>query len=654
LRFGGAQVMLKSLEGTSMAIELVSSRTAPTVIEPAAPHRRRLMAVMLADIVGYSRMMSRNEDETHARFTRHLRELIGPSIGKYHGRLARSMGDGLLVEFSTAVDAVRCALDIQRGLAAREAGEKDRMQMRIGINTGDVLVDQRDIYGNIVNIAARLEALASPGTVCVSQSIYDQTRALPQLFFADRGTRRVKNIPYPVRVYEVGYERISVPFLRWTAARLSGTVIAAAIGAVAVAGLTSLLILSKPPEAIARTNRIVVLPFKNFDANTADGYLADALTDDLTTELSRLRRAWVIASGTAFTYKDKPSDPRQIGRELKVRYALEGTVRRAGPVVQVNAQLIDTESGTNVWANSFAYETTSLLDLQDNLMGRIATSLNDEVTKTGMRHEVGTLAADHNPLDERMRAMAASTAFPTPETALEIRQHAEAGLKADPDNARLLALLAHVLMGDVLNGWNGAGKAEIDRAETAARKAIDLDRNVALAHFALGYVLRLRGDHPASLASFQEAIKIDPNFARAYAQAANALVFLGKPAEAIPMVEQALQLSPDDPAIGVFHGVKGRAYFTLGDYPKAIEALTESARVRPNLWYVQAWLTAAHALTDQAPKANETLVAFNSKFGTEYTLDRITKYYQEEQYKNPTLQAASAHVLEGLRKAGMK
>jgi adenylate cyclase len=183
---------------------------------------------------------------------------------------------------------------------------------------------------------------------------------------------------------------------------------------------------------VARTNTIVVLPFKNANGNTADDYLADAVTDDLTTELSRLRRAWVIASGTAFTYKDKPNDPRQIGRELHVRYALGGSVRRTGPIVQVNAQLIDTESGINLWANSFAYETSSLLDLQDNLMGRIATSLNDEVTKAGVRHEVGTLAADHNPLDERMRAMAASTGYPTAEKYLETRQHAEAGLQADP------------------------------------------------------------------------------------------------------------------------------------------------------------------------------------------------------------------------------
>ena len=201
-----------------MPIELATAQTAPTAIEPIAARRRRLTTVMLADVVGYSRMMSRSEDETHDRFAGHARELFDPTIGKYGGRLVRSMGDGLLVEFGSAVDAVRCALDIQSGLAARQANEADRMQLRIGINTGDVLVDQRDIYGNSVNIAARLEALASPGTVCVGQSIYDETRALPQFFFADRGERRVKNIPYPVHVYEVAYEPIQVPFLSWTAA----------------------------------------------------------------------------------------------------------------------------------------------------------------------------------------------------------------------------------------------------------------------------------------------------------------------------------------------------------------------------------------------------------------------------------------------------
>jgi len=639
-----------------MAVELVSSRTSPTAIEPVAAQRRRLMAVMLADVANYSRMMSRSEDETHERFASHARELIDPTIDKYGGRLVRSMGDGILVEFSSAVDAVRCALDIQRGLAARQANEKgkDRMQLRIGINTGDILVDQRDIYGNSINIAARLEALATPGTVCVSQSIYDQTRALPQFFFADRGERRVKNIPYPVHVYEVAYERIRVSFLAWLVARWSGAAIAAGIAAIAVAGLASVLMFTELHGTVARTNRIVVLPFKSFDGNIADGYLADAITDDLTTELTRLRRAWVISAGTAFTYKDKANDPREIGRELKVRYALEGSVRRAGPLVQVNAQLIDTESGTSLWANSFAYETSSLLDLQDNLMGRIATSLNDEVIRAGVRHEVGTLAADHNPLDERMRAMAASTGIPTPESILETRKHAEAGLMVDPDNARLLGLLAYWLASDVLNGWNHAGKAEVERAESDARKAISLDPNVPRAYHALGWVHRIRGDHQAALDAFQQAIRVDPNFAAAYAQAANEMVFLGDAKSALPLVQKAIELSPRDQSFQVFKWVEGRAKFAIGDYDKAADALGESVYVRQNLWFPQAWLVAALALAGRDAEAKQALERFKVAHPARSNLGFIRAYYSESQYQNVPTQQVVAELLKGLEKAGLQ
>ncbi|HLG83062.1 MAG TPA: tetratricopeptide repeat protein [Bradyrhizobium sp.] len=637
-----------------MPVEAVTAERVPRAVEPIAARRRRLMAVMIADVVDYSRLMSRSEDETHARLANHAHELIEPTIIRFGGRLVRRMGDGLLVEFGSAVDAVRCGLDIQRGLAARQADEKDRIRLRIGINTGDVLVDQRDIYGNSVNIAARLEALASPGTVCVSQSIYDQTRALPEFFFADRGAQRVKNIPYPVHVYEVAYERIRTSLRSRLAAHWLALTMSAGLATLATAALATVLIVHPQHEVVPRTNTIVVLPFKNADGNAADDYLADAITDDLTTELSRLRRAWVIASATAFTYKGRPTDPRKVGRELKVRYALEGSVQRAGSRVRVSAQLTDTESGTNLWGNRFEHESSSLLDLQDNVLERIAASLNDQMVQ-GVRHEVGTLAGDGNPLDERMRAMAASTGFSTPEKSLQTRQHAEAGLKADPDNARLLGLLANVLSSDVLNAWNGAGAAEVDRAEEFARRAISLEPRTPLAHYALGFVYRLRGNHEASLHAFREAIKHDPNLAKAYAQAANELVFLGKPGDALPLVEQAIQLSPQDPSMGPFLWVKGRAYFTLGDYPKAIEALEESVRVRPNLWFTHAWLVAAYALLDRDAEARKALTTFEAtRFSTQFDLDRITHYYQEEQYQNPTLQAATSELLKGLQKAGLK
>src|SRR5690348_403669 len=252
-----------------------------------------------------------------------------------------------------------------------------------------------------------------------------------------------------------------------------------------------------------------------------------------------------------------------------------------------------------------------------------------------------------------MRAMAASVDISTPQKSLETRQHAEAGIKADPDNARLLGLLATILTSDVLNSFNGAGKPEVDRAEAAAKKAISLDYNIPYAHFALGCVHRIHGDHKAALDAFNAAIKIDPNLATAYAQAANETVFLGNPKGAIPLAEKAIKLSPKDPSIGPFLWVKGRAYFTLGDYPKAIEALAESARVRPNLWFTQAWLVAAYALTDQDAKATQARTTFESSF-KRFDLNRITQYYQEQQYKNPTLQAASAEMLKGLQKAGLK
>ena len=626
-------------------------------IDPiAARQKRRLMAVMLADVVNYSRMMSRSEDETHARFASHARELIDPTVKKYGGRLVRSMGDGLLVEFWSAVDAVRCALDIQRGLAARQSGDPDRMQMRIGINTGDVLHDHRDIYGNSVNIAARLEGLASPGTVCVSQSIYDQTRAQPEFFFADRGARRVKNIPYPIHVYQVASERIQTTLRTRLETHWVKLTAAFSVGVIAIASVISVLMFREQHQTAGRTNTIIVLPFKTADGNAADDYLADAITDELTTELSRLRSAWVIASGTAFAYKGKPADPRQVGRELKVRYVLQGSVRRAGPMVQVSAQLIDTRSGTNLWANRFTHETSSLLDLQDNILVRIATSLNDEVAQQGVRHEVGTLAADGNPLDQRMKAMAAYTGFPTPEKSLETRLHAEAGLKADPENARLWGLLANVLASDVLNSWNGAAAAEVDRAEEAAKKAINLDANTTLAHYALGFVKRLRGDHKASLDSFKEAIRLNPNLAKAYAQAANEMVLTGDARAAIPLAEKAVQLSPQDPSIGVFYWVIGRAKFTIGDYAHAIEALEQSVRVRPNLWFPQAWLIAAYALSNRDADAQKALETFKktSFSKVKYDLARIRKFYEDAQYQNPTLQAATAELLKGLEKAGLK
>ena len=239
---------------TAAAPSSLSRDPAMAIESLAAPLTRRLTAVLLADVVGYSCMMSADEDATHARISVHVRDLIDPTVLKYRGRFVRSMGDGMLVEFTSALDAVHCALDLQRGLAERQADEPDRIQLRIGINTGDVLVDQRDIYGNSVNITARLEALAAPGTACVSQSIYDQTRGQPDLFFADRGPHRVKNIPYPIRVFEVADKPIRISLLRRLFGRRTGWTVSSTIATVVLASAAAILTAGEQDKVVARTN----------------------------------------------------------------------------------------------------------------------------------------------------------------------------------------------------------------------------------------------------------------------------------------------------------------------------------------------------------------------------------------------------------------
>ena len=639
-----------------------------------APPTRRLTAVLLADVVGYSRMMSDDEDTVHARLTDYARELVDPTIARHRGRYVRTMGDGMLVEFPSALDAVRCAVDIQRGLAGCQSDEPNPIRLRVGINTGDVLVDERDIYGNSVNITARLEALAMPGSVCVSQNIYDQTRGHPGLFFADHGWHRVKNFPYPIRVFEASDEPIRVSLLRKFLGRKRGRIVAGVAGIAgamaAVAFALAALNFTEQPRAVARTNSIVVLPFRNIDGRMDDNYLADAITEELTTELSRLRRAWVISSTMALTYKDKTIDVRQIGREIGVRYALQGSVRRTGPVVHVNTQLIDTENGIDLWGDRFVYETTSLYDLQDTVITHIAGSLHDEVMRADIRHEVGTLAADGNPLDQRLRTMSAKMGILTPDKLRHALFHAEDGLRAaaqkNQEDPKLMAELADIILSAYLNSWYeevlpGLDRAQqIERARELAERAVQMDPNIALAHYDLGFYHRILGDHQAALHKFENAIKVDPNFAPGHAQLANEYVFIGKPEAAIDPAKEAIRLSPDHQSRGVFDFIIGRAFFVMEKYNEAAESLSEAVEERPNLYFLQAYLVAAYALIarDAAPaeqqkfdaRAQEALEKFQKAFPT-YTRARIRRIYDDIQYR--PLATAAKNLDAGLERAGL-
>ena len=638
--------------------------------------RRKLIAVLIADVVGYSRLMSLDEEDTHARLSDFVKAAIEPTITKYRGRLIRSAGDGFLCEFDSAVDAVYCGLDLQELSAEPGAAvaANRRLQFRIGINTGDVIVgDDDDIYGNNVNIAARLEGLAHPGEIYVTQSVRDQLRGHPSLSFVDRGQSRVKNIVYPIRVYRVErvVERRDVlslgPLGRYSLrARLFARHRSAVIISLLLA-LTAAVTLGALPYRINYSQvspraSIMVVPFRNASGNPEEDYFADAVTDDLTTDLSRLSDTSVISPATAFTYKGKALDPREIGREFGVRYVLEGSIRRVGTMVQTNAQLVDTSSGAHIWADRFDNEVTALAELQEAVTGRIASSLRIQLVKAENRRAVAERAADPDAIDLRLRAMALVIASVTPEHTLSARRLLEDSVRLDPLSADSWAQLANLLVSDYLNHWNEAkesveaGKDLLRRADKALQEALKIDPSVPLAHYADGFIRRAKGDHLGSLDAFDRVLQLDPNFARGYAQKANQLVMVGRAKEAPPLVLKAIALSPRDPYMGMFNWVIGRAYFVIGDYENSLVWLRKSVQMSPDRWYNRAYLIGAYALTGRhdQPEARTALSEFNETFSG-YTVQRIKDLYEKERVRpDPGIQASIQQLYKGLQLAGVQ
>ncbi len=619
------------------------------------PLKRRLAAVMLADVVGYSRLMSHDEEGTHRRIASYVKHVIDPTIAEYGGRPVRSMGDGMLVEFGSALDAVRCGLDIQQRLNERQhevAGEK--ILLRIGINTGDVIVGDHDLYGHSVNITARLETMAQAGSVCVSQSIYDQTRSQPGLRFTDLGTHRVKNIDYPLRMFEAAYGQ-PIAIRHWRMPRKSlaagAALVVALVASLGAFGVYRMVV----PVGAVPANSIIVLPFRNLGPNPDDAYFADAITDDLTTDLSRIPRSFVISSATAMTFKGKPTDARTIGRDMGVRYLLEGSVRRLDGTARINVQLIDTETGAGLWADRFEHESNDLEDLEDAITNRIAASLHTQMTRGRIRSStVGTIIANHNALDERMRATALIVGLPTPEKYLAARQHAEACLQQDPNSAECWALLARVLISEHLSVWNDVGAEGIDRAELAYKRALELDPTNPGAHLAAGNVLHVRGDLSGALAAFEKAIELDPNFTVAHAQRGRQLFLLGRNQEAAAALHQAMRLSPNDPFTGFFQWGLGRIAFANGNYAEAADWLSKSVTAQPNHWYNRAWLVSAATLAGRNADASAQLAEFTQKFPT-FTLAKITQRFADEPInQSPVFQAVAKNVLLGLSQAGLK
>jgi TolB-like protein/class 3 adenylate cyclase/Tfp pilus assembly protein PilF len=627
--------------------------------------KRRLKAILLADVVGYSRLMNLDEAGTHIKVNKYTKDLIEPKISEHDGRLIRTMGDGFLVEFDSAAEAVACGLEIQEGLRSDHAGGDRQIWLRIGINTGDVIADDRDIYGHSVNIAARLEGLAEPGEVYVTRAVRDQLEGQSGLSFEDRGERRVKNIKTPIQVYRAKRAELPPHFLiafarRFSPARLRfgvrGTIFSGAILATLVtAGVAGLPMWRDQWRAAPRSS-IIVMPFKNLSTDASQDYFVDAVTDDLTTDLSRLPGTFVIAPGTAFTYKGRAVDVRQVGQECGVRYLLEGSINRTDTRLRTNARLIDTASAAQIWADRFENEVTNLAALEEAISGRIAASLDIQLVQAEYQRRVAEPAASADAVDLRLWATGLYISGITPEHTLAARGLLKDSVRLDPQSAQSWAWLADLLASDYLNRWNNTGKDELAQAQQASERALAIDPYNYLAHFAKGFIYRALGENAVALGAFAQALKLNRNFARGYVQQANELINLGRPDEAPPLVEKAIRLSPRDPSLGVFYWNLGRANFFANRYRDAIPSLAKAVELRPNLWHNWLYLVSAYALTGEDREARRVLAEFNAHQlyqDRRFTLVTVEDYERANPNENPVIVEGRKKFHEGLLKAGM-
>src|ERR1700736_5671090 len=496
---------------------------------------RRLAAILAADVVGYSRLMGADEEGTHERFKAHLVELVDSKIREHHGRVVKTTGDGVLAEFASVVDAGCCAAEIQRARADRDLdlAEERRLRFRIGVNLGDVIADGDDIYGDGVNIAARLEGLAAPGSICVSGTVRDHIGDRLPYAFEDMGEQSVKNIARPVRVY---------------ALRHGGTA-----GVPMASGSSS--ISNSPPAAAPRLS-IVVLPFANLSNDPEQQYFADGITEDLTTDLSRIPHSFVISRNTAFTYKDKPVNAKQIGRELGVRYVLEGSVQRSGKQVRVNAELIDAGTDAHLWAERFDRDVGELFALQNDITRRIAIALDLKLIAA----EAARPTEHPDVLDYILRGRAAFNEGATRDSLAQAVAMFEHALALDPQSAEAQSLLVLALTGRVLTGMSNSRFADLARAQGLIEKALATSPRSTLAHNAKGQLLRAEGRCNEAIPEYEMVIASNRNSAGAFFALGVCKLMNGSIEEAIPLEEQSIRLSPRDPYIFNRFMTIGRAH----------------------------------------------------------------------------------------------
>jgi TolB-like protein/class 3 adenylate cyclase len=583
---------------------------------------RRLSAILAADMAGYSRLMHNDEETTHAKLTALLADGVAPAIAEHGGRIVKNTGDGFLAEFPSAVQAVRAAIQFQsriKELAIDEVEDR-RIAFRVGVNIGDVIVEAHDIFGDGVNIAARLESIAEPGGICISFSAYDQVRGKVGVEFIDLGEQNLKNIARPVRAYAVAWD---------------------GLGPATKSGSTA-----PGPRSPPRLS-MVVLPFANIGADPEQDYFVDGVTESLTTDLSRISSAFVIGRHTAFTLKGKAVDLKQVGRELNVRYVLEGSVQRGGNRLRVNVQLIDAETGNHLWAERFEKPVADLFDMQDEIVSRLANTLDAQLIEVEARR--AGRSTDPDAMDLYFQGWARANNGTTEEYMTQAEAFFDRSLALDPGNIEALVGSARVKAAIGANLTRDDWTAQFAAAEAAVIGALSLAPNHARAHSVLGFVQTHTSRPVQGIAECERALALDRNLADAHGFIGLAKYFLARGEETEGHIHEAFRLSPRDNNAYRWLMFVGLAKLSLGADAEAVAWLRRSIEANRNHpvphWFLAAALSFLGS-RDEARAAAQAGLVLNPTFTIRRYLARATSHH-------PSLVAARKRTSEGMRMAGV-
>ena len=582
---------------------------------------RKIAAILVADVVGYSRLAAADEVRTLSRLRGLRSDLIDPAIAAHHGRIVKRTGDGSLIEFRSVVDAVRCAIEVQNGLIERNVGlqPERRIEFRVGIHLGDVVEESDgDLMGDGVNIAARLEAIAEPGAICLSEDAYRQVRGRLELAVSDLGPTQLKNIAEPIRVYS-----------------LQNSVSAQAKPAPAPAPQKS-----TPPRL-----SIVVLPFANIGGDPEQEYFVDGVTESLTTDLSRIAGAFVIARNTAFTYKGKSIDVKKIGSDLNVRYALEGSVQRGSNRLRVNVQLVDAQNGKHLWAERFDKAVADLFDMQDEIVARLATQLGTVLIAA----EAGRAEKTPNPdaFDLYLQGMAWLDKDPRPVNVAQSRAFFARALAIEPDNVGALIGSAGADFWEAINSENPERADRFASAEASLLKALSTAPDNAMAHMWLSFVKINSNRAAQGMADAERALALNRNLPRALMAMGLAKLMVGRAEETEGYLQEALNLSPRDPLAFNWMFIGGMAKIHLGAYEEAARWLSQSVGANPNY-------PAAHILLAAAFSQLGRIKEARSEARAGLVLDptfTIRRFRDRAVSDNPIFLKQCENIYEGMRKA---